>query len=355
PERLPRHAHGMPERIPRAEQMIDGALLDDEQRRPAAQLGGGEHAPVRDLSAQDFHEAIVRPEDAHVLRPHPGVVEPIEGLRPDRGVVNLRQPGDRLRFLRPECRPNAHLARQGVRVQWGRGKKPQDPERGRSDDLQRVDDLFAEPGHDRRHRHHGRDADDDAEDREPGAELVGAELIDGTADSAWNGRRLSRRAARSDLRTPISRVRSFTLISMMFMMTIPPTTMPIATTAGTTVKITRVSLPQNAMRPSPVSTVKSSSCPGRSRRAIRIASSARSMPSATAAAAGILTEITVVCRRPYRVSNVVSGSMTKPSQDCPSTVPFFAITPFTLNWVPRTRITSPIARSTFPKSLSPVS
>ena len=41
---------------------------------------------------------------------------------------------------------------------------------------------------------------------------------------------------------PISRVRSFTVISMMFMMTMPPTTMPIATTAGMAVKSRRVSL-----------------------------------------------------------------------------------------------------------------
>src|SRR5437899_1890496 len=143
------------------------------------------------------------------------------------------------------------------------------------------------------------------------------------ADSARNWRRMSRRDAPSDLRIPISRVRSVTLISMMFMITMPPTTIPIATTAGTTVKMTRVSLAQNAISPSPVSTVKSSSSPGRSRCAMRIASSARIMPSATPAAAGILTEITVVWRRPYRASKVVSGSMTNPSQDCPSTVPFF--------------------------------
>src|SRR5436309_2815546 len=83
------------------------------------------------------------------------------------------------------------------------------------------------------------------------------------ADSARNWRRMSRRDAPSDLRIPISRVRSVTLISMIFMITMPPTTIPIATTAGTTVKMTRVSLPQNAISPSPVSTVKSSSCPGR--------------------------------------------------------------------------------------------
>src|SRR5213078_2983567 len=38
------------------------------------------------------------------------------------------------------------------------------------------------------------------------------------------------------------------------------------------------------------------------------------MPSATLAAAAILTEMTVVWRRPYRASKVVSGSMTNPSR-----------------------------------------
>src|SRR2546425_10751864 len=59
-------------------------------------------------------------------------------------------------------------------------------------------------------------------------------------DSARNWLRMSLRRAPSDLRMPISRVRSFTLISMMFMITIPPTMIPIATTAGMTVKSSRV-------------------------------------------------------------------------------------------------------------------
>jgi len=166
---------------------------------------------------------------------------------------------------------------------------------------------------------------------------------------------MSRREAPSDLRTPISRVRSVTLISMMFMMTIPPTTMPITTTAGTTVKITRVSLAQNAISPSPVSTVKSSSALGRSRWAMRIASSARSIPSLTLTAVVILTEITMVWRRPYTISNVVRGSITNPSHDCPSTVPFLAITPLTVNCVPRTRIVWPTACAGLPNSLSATS
>src|SRR5438309_3193929 len=61
---------------------------------------------------------------------------------------------------------------------------------------------------------------------------------------------MARRVAPSDLRIPISRVRSVTLMSMMFMITMPPTTMPMATTAGTTVKMTRVRLCQKEMSPS---------------------------------------------------------------------------------------------------------
>ncbi len=176
-----------------------------------------------------------------------------------------------------------------------------------------------------------------------------------TIDSARNWRRMSRREAPSDLRIPISRVRSVTLIIMMFMMTMPPTRTPIPVTAGTTLKMTRVSLAQNAINPSPVSTVKSSSSPGRSRCAMRIASSARSMPSATPAAAAILTEITLVWRRPYRASKVESGSMTNPSQDCPSTVPFFAMTPLMVSCAPRTRMVLPTASSGAPNSFSATS
>ena len=154
---------------------------------------------------------------------------------------------------------------------------------------------------------------------------------------------------------PISRVRSVTLMSMMFMITMPPTTMPMTTTAGTTVKMTRVSLAQNAINPSPVSMVKSLSAPGRSRCAMRMASSARTIAGATPSAVDIFTEITIVWRRPYMDSNVDSGSMTNPSHDCPRTVPFFAMTPFTASWIPRTRIVLPIAASTFPNSFSATS
>jgi hypothetical protein len=60
----------------------------------------------------------------------------------------------------------------------------------------------------------------------------------------------------------------------------------------------RVSWRQNAARASALSTVKSFASPGRSRWAMRIASSARLMAGSTASALGIFTETTVVFRRP---------------------------------------------------------
>jgi len=126
---------------------------------------------------------------------------------------------------------------------------------------------------------------------------------------------MARRVAPNDLRIPISRVRSVTLMSMMFMITMPPTTMPMATTAGTTVKNDAGEALPEGNEPFRRVHREIVSWPGRSRCAIRMASSARSMASATCSAAAILTEITVVWRRPYSASNVVSGSITNPSHD----------------------------------------
>ena len=75
--------------------------------------------------------------------------------------------------------------------------------------------------------------------------------------SARNCASMSRARAPTALRMPISRVRSFTAINMMFMITMPPTTIPIATTAGITAKSTAVSCFQNATSASAVSIEKS--------------------------------------------------------------------------------------------------
>ena len=61
-----------------------------------------------------------------------------------------------------------------------------------------------------------------------------------TPDSITNCHRMSRRRAPSDLRMPISCVRSVTLASMMFMITMPPTTMNTATRPMVTAKIVPV-------------------------------------------------------------------------------------------------------------------
>ena len=64
--------------------------------------------------------------------------------------------------------------------------------------------------------------------------------IDSVIDSVRICHRMSRRRAPSDLRSPISRVRSLTAISMMFMMTMPPTTSDRLTTPSSTAKIADV-------------------------------------------------------------------------------------------------------------------
>ncbi len=61
--------------------------------------------------------------------------------------------------------------------------------------------------------------------------------VESVIDSVRICQRMSRRRAPSDFRKPISRVRSLTTISMMFMMTMPPTTSERLTTPIRIVKI----------------------------------------------------------------------------------------------------------------------
>src|ERR1019366_5806017 len=127
-------------------------------------------------------------------------------------------------------------------------------------------------------------------------------VVASTIASARNWRSMSRERAPTAFRIPISRVRSETDISMMFMITMPPTTMPIATTAGITLNSTAVSCFQKSTSAAAVSSEKLFSCPGRRRCAARIASSARSIALSTSFASRIFTEIVVVRRRPYSIS-----------------------------------------------------
>ena len=61
--------------------------------------------------------------------------------------------------------------------------------------------------------------------------------VDSVTDSVRICQTMSRRRAPSALRSPISRVRSLTTISMMFMMTMPPTTSDSPTTPIRTAKM----------------------------------------------------------------------------------------------------------------------
>ena len=65
---------------------------------------------------------------------------------------------------------------------------------------------------------------------------------DSTTDSVRICVVMSDRRAPSALRSPISRVRSVTTISMMFMMTMPPTTSDSATTPTRTAKMPLVAV-----------------------------------------------------------------------------------------------------------------
>ena len=66
--------------------------------------------------------------------------------------------------------------------------------------------------------------------------------VESVTDSVRICHMMSRRRAPSALRSPISRVRSLTTISMMFMMTMPPTTSDSATTPTSTAKMPLVAV-----------------------------------------------------------------------------------------------------------------
>ena len=66
--------------------------------------------------------------------------------------------------------------------------------------------------------------------------------VDSVTDSVRICQTMSRRRAPSALRRPISRVRSLTTISMMFMITMPPTTSDSATTPMSTAKMPLVAV-----------------------------------------------------------------------------------------------------------------
>ena len=99
-------------------------------------------------------------------------------------------------------------------------------------------------------------------------------------DSTRNWFRMSRRRAPSDLRMPISCVRSVTTASMMFMITMPPTTMNTDTMPTAMAAIVDVSRSQRVTKASDAKIEKLSSWPGPRCRYARISTRVSSCASA---------------------------------------------------------------------------
>ena len=83
-----------------------------------------------------------------------------------------------------------------------------------------------------------------------------APITANAADSMRNWLKMSPRVAPRALRMPISAVRSVTDMSMMFMITIPPTTSEMPTNPGNASARNRLILAQNSRNASPVSSTK---------------------------------------------------------------------------------------------------
>src|SRR2546427_3405431 len=107
------------------------------------------------------------------------ILHALEQLHPNPGIADLGEARDRGRLLGLDHGPDPDLLWQRVWIERRGREEPHDVERGRARDLDRVHDLVADALDDGRHGHHRRDADDDAEDRESRAELVGPELVQG--------------------------------------------------------------------------------------------------------------------------------------------------------------------------------
>jgi hypothetical protein len=86
-------------------------------------------------------------------------------------------------------------------------------------------------------------------------------IRDSVSASIRNCHKISLRRAPIAMRMPISRVRSVTDTSMMFMMPMPPTTKEIAAIAPSSILMTRVVEASASAIAVRLRTVKSSSCP----------------------------------------------------------------------------------------------
>ncbi len=140
---------------------------------------------------------------------------------------------------------------------------------------------------------------------------------------------MSRRRAPSALRRPISRVRSDTTISMMFMITMPPTTsdsetMPISSTNAFCEKSRHSSISV-----SDVNRPKLSSSFGLNLRVLRIAVRASSIVSCRRDGSdGRMVRLSER-REPSIFCAAPSGMTTNSSCESPNTEPFFSLTPTT--------------------------
>ena len=160
---------------------------------------------------------------------------------------------------------------------------------------------------------------------------ITAPAAERVADSTTNCARMSRRRAPSAFRMPISRVRSLTAMSMMFMITMPPTTSEIATSPGSARNRTREILSQVPSAPSAVWRWKLFSWPGFSCRRLRIAASASPMASCMWTGSEVWTMrasrmlIGQMSRRP----GALKGMTANLSSERPNSVPCGATTPMT--------------------------
>ena len=140
---------------------------------------------------------------------------------------------------------------------------------------------------------------------------------------------MSRRRAPSALRIPISRVRSLTAMSMMFMITMPPTTSEIATRPGSARKRILEIFCQLPSAPSAVWKAKLFSCQGLSCRRLRMSASASPIACCIVVGSAVWTMsasrmlIGQISRRP----GALNGMIANLSSESPKSVPCLATTP----------------------------
>ena len=169
--------------------------------------------------------------------------------------------------------------------------------------------------------------------------------------SMRNCARMSRPRAPTAMRRPISRVRSVTLTSMMFMMPMPPMIRLMPATAASSSVITRLASSCACRISDRLRTLKVSSPPGgtfrrwRSRSRTLSSTAFMSCPSRTLMLM-LQMRLTLPPAFQMRLRKVDMGMITVSSWSCPMLFwPLRASTPITVNGTPRTRITWSIGSS----------